>query len=217
MAMGGLNMTKRVQFFALVLCLCLLGVTTAFAKYTQQECDEYYFSAQYDEAYQCISSMASEGDPQSQFNLAVLYHLGQGVEKDTSQTIYWLTKAAENGHPNAQFGVGAAYEAGFGVEKDLAAAAKWYTLAANQGHAAAQTNLGVMYGNGEGVERNSVEALKWFRLAASSGSSKARRNAEVLSQHMTDEEILEADTLAAAWEPVNTEEIDMLPKPSVRK
>ncbi|WP_066853139.1 tetratricopeptide repeat protein [Halodesulfovibrio spirochaetisodalis] len=211
-------MTKIVQFFALVLCLCLLSVSLASAKkYTQQECDKYYFSAQYDEAYQCIRSMAKEGDPQSQFNLAVLYHLGQGVKKDTSKTIYWLTRAAENEHPNAQFGVGAAYEAGFGVDKDLGIAAKWYLRAANQGHPAAQTNLGVMYGNGEGVEKNLVEAMKWFRLAASSGSSKAKRNAEVLEQHMSKEDLIEADALAAAWEPVILKKSIPLPDSSVRK
>lgn len=210
-------MTKIVQCFALVACLFLLGAANVSADYTQQDCDKFYFSAQYDEAYQCIESMASEGDPQSQFNLAVLYHLGQGVEKDTSKTIYWLTRAAENGHPNAQFGIGAAYEAGFGVDKDLVVAAKWYSMAANQGHAAAQTNLGVMYGNGEGVEQNSIEALKWFRLAAFSGSSKAKRNAEVLAQHMTDEDILEADAMAAAWEPVASGNVSPLSNPSVHK
>lgn len=210
-------MTKIIQCFALVSCLCLLGASIASAGYTQELCDKFYFSAQYDEAYQCISSMASEGDPQSQFNLAVLYHLGQGVEKDTSKTIYWLTRAAENGHPNAQFGVGAAYEAGFGVDKDLTTAVMWYIKAANQGHAAAQTNLGVMYGNGEGVERNSIEALKWFRLAASSGSDKAERNAEVLAEHMSDDEILEANAMAAAWEPILSTKAAPLPNSSVHK
>lgn len=210
-------MTKIFQCFALVSCLCLVSASISSAAYTQQQCDKFYFSAQYDEAFQCIEFMATEGDPQSQFNLAVLYHLGQGVEKDTSKTILWLTRAAENGHPNAQFGVGAAYEAGFGVDKDLSTAVMWYIKAANQGHAAAQTNLGVMYGNGEGVERNSIEALKWFRLAASSGSDKAKRNAEVLAEHMSHEEILEADAMAAAWEPVFADNANSLPNSSVRK
>lgn len=211
-------MIKVLRFSALFLCLCLICVSTASAKkYTQQECDKYYFSAQYDKAFQCISSMADEGDPQSQFNLAVLYHLGQGVEKNKEKTIYWLIRAAENEHPNAQFGVGAAYEAGFGVEKDLSTAAQWYTKAANQGHAAAQTNLGVMYGNGEGVQKNHIEALKWFRLAASSGSSKAKRNAELLSEHMSKEEIIEADAMAAAWEPTVPHNAISLPNSSVHK
>lgn len=196
-------MAKILQIFAVATCLCMMSTLVAFAEYTQEECDKYYFSAQYDKAYQCLEAMASEGDPQSQFNLAVLYHLGQGVEKNKAKTIYWLTRAAENNHPNAQFGVGAAYEAGFGVDKDLSTAAQWYRKAAEQGHPAAQTNLGVMYGNGEGVEQNSIEALKWFRLAASNGSSKARKNAELISERMSKDEIMEADALAATWEPVS--------------
>lgn len=204
-------MIKIFQIFALVSWLCMMSTSLVFAKYTQEECDKYYFSAQYDEAYQCLKAMAAEGDPQSQFNLAVLYHLGQGVEKDKAKTIYWLTRAAENNHPNAQFGVGAAYEAGFGVDKNLSTAAEWYRKAAEQGHPAAQTNLGVMYGNGEGVEQNSIEALKWFRLAASKGSSKARKNAELISERMSKEEIMEADALAATWEPM--QEKDEAPVP----
>ena len=206
-------MTKGMNIVAIAVCVCVLTASVAAAKYSQQECDKYYFSAQYDEAYQCIRSMASEGDPQSQFNLAVLYHLGQGVSKNKAKTIYWLTKAAENNHPNAQFGVGAAYEAGFGVDKNLVTAAEWYEKAANQGHAAAQTNLGVMYGNGEGVTSNDIIALKWFRLAASKGSDKAKRNAELISKRMTREEIMEADAMAASWQPKQDKKIIPLPIP----
>lgn len=45
---------------------------------------------------------AEQGLPQSQFNLALCYWKGEGVEQSLSKAAYWYEKAAEQGHAKAQ-------------------------------------------------------------------------------------------------------------------
>ncbi len=44
---------------------------------------------------------AKQGHVDSQFNLAVLYDIGQGVEKNRQKAMYWFRKAAEQGDKQA--------------------------------------------------------------------------------------------------------------------
>ena len=44
-----------------------------------------------------IKEKAAQGDAVSEFNLAVLYHTGQGVPQDDKQAAAWLRKAADQG------------------------------------------------------------------------------------------------------------------------
>ena len=46
---------------------------------------------------------ARTGEPVAQYNLAVLYALGNGIAQDYASAASWFRKAAESGHPAAQF------------------------------------------------------------------------------------------------------------------
>ena len=39
--------------------------------------------------------------PEAQFNIAMFYKYGDGVNKDLAECVKWLTKAAEQGDPKA--------------------------------------------------------------------------------------------------------------------
>lgn len=38
-----------------------------------------------------------QGNPQAQFNLALMYHSGAGVARNEAEAVAWYHKAAENG------------------------------------------------------------------------------------------------------------------------
>jgi uncharacterized protein len=94
------------------------------------------------------------------------------------------------------------YNNGEGVPQDYAEAAKWYRLAAEQGLVFAQNNLGLMYAEGhDGVSRDYVTAHKWFSLSAAQGYQDAENSRDILVQHMTPAQIIEAQKLAREWRP----------------
>jgi hypothetical protein len=106
---------------------------------------------------------------------------------------------AEQGNAIAQFNLGVMYQDGKGVPKDYAEAIKWYRRAADQGAGGAQFNLGGMYARGEGVQRDDVRAYMWINLSTAQGIGGAERNRDGIAQHMTAEQIAEAQKLAREW------------------
>jgi len=46
---------------------------------------------------------ALEGDMVAQFNLALCYQTGTGIEEDMEEAQLWFSKAATQGHAEAQF------------------------------------------------------------------------------------------------------------------
>ncbi len=113
---------------------------------------------------------------------------------------------AEQGEVRAQFFMAVIYDGGLGIPQDYAEASKWFRLAAEQGHARAQVGLAFMYRLGHGVTRDYVQAHMWINLAAASlplGEERddaASFRAEV-ENHMTPEQITEAQRLAREWKP----------------
>ena len=59
-----------------------------------------------------------QGEANAQFNLAVCYEDGIGVEKDEQKAVEWYKKAAKQGDVKAQNNLALCYEDGIGVEKD---------------------------------------------------------------------------------------------------
>jgi TPR repeat protein len=123
-------------------------------------------------------SKAEQGDAEAQYNLGVCYNDGDGVEKNSTQAVYWYRKAAEQGHAKAQNNLGVCYNDGDGVEKNYTQEVYWYRKAAEQGYAKAQYNLGICYfnGDGNGVDKNHTQAVYWFRKAAEQGDAEAQYN-----------------------------------------
>jgi hypothetical protein len=108
---------------------------------------------------------ADAGDPSAQFNLALLYQQGEGVEKDPAEAVAWYRKAAAGGFAQAQYNLGVLLANGDGVAKDDNAAAAFFFAAAQQGMFEAQKALIQCYILGRGVDKNPFKALRWDFLA----------------------------------------------------
>jgi TPR repeat protein len=85
--------------------------------------------------------LAQDGNALAQFNLALLYQFGLGVERDMDIAIEWFERAAQQGQPDAQVAIGDLFMDGLWGAPDLEEAAAWYRLAAKQGHAEAKRKL----------------------------------------------------------------------------
>ncbi len=115
-----------------------------------------------------------KGYAPAQHNLATMYAIGNGVERNFSEALKWFQKAAEQGIAESQFSLGLAYLKGDGINQNLNEAAKWYQMAAEQGFARAQNGLAEMYNDGKGVSFNPEMAWRLTFAAAQQGYAVAQ-------------------------------------------
>lgn len=87
----------------------------------------------YAEAAKWYRLAADQGDAQAQYNLGVMYDLGQGVPQDDAKAVKWYRLAADQGFAQAQYKLGIIYDNGKGVPRDHVVAHIWFNLAAAQG------------------------------------------------------------------------------------
>lgn len=117
---------------------------------------------------------AEQGNAEAQYNVALCYYLGDGVEEDKRTAFNWFLKAAEQGDAEAQCYVGYYYDEGKGgaVEENKKIAFEWYLKAAEQDNALAQSLVAGLYALGEGTEKNKTEAFNWGLKAAEHGDAE---------------------------------------------
>jgi TPR repeat protein len=113
-----------------------------------------------------LTTMAKQGDVESQSVLGFMFVTGSGVQKNYKEAKHWLEKAVDKGNSEAQYNLGIIFAKGIGQPRDYRESLKLYRLAAKQGNPYAQYNLGWMYEVGLGVSQDKEEAVKWYRLAA---------------------------------------------------
>jgi TPR repeat protein len=119
------------------------------------------------EAVDWYRRAAEQGNPEAQWDLALLYTKGrEGIPFDMERAAEWYRKVAEQGHAKAQHFLGKMYYLGDGVPKNYDEAAKWSRMAADQGDAQGQNLLGVLYWRGFGVPEDPAQAVRWICMAA---------------------------------------------------
>ena len=82
-----------------------------------------------------LESAAQQGYAPAQFQLAIAYSKGTGVEKNSDTALEWYTQAAGRGHSMAQRTLGNMYMNGEGVPVNKPLALAWYSILAEQGNA----------------------------------------------------------------------------------
>ena len=80
-----------------------------------------------------------------------------------------------------------------------------WQASANAGDAKAMLALGRLYMQGLGVPQNYVQAHMWFSLAASRFEAAAMKERDALAARMSAEQVAEAQKMAAAWQPGETQ------------
>jgi formylglycine-generating enzyme required for sulfatase activity len=133
--------TMKIWLFSLI-CLFVLCPASQTVAGDFQKGLAAYNKGDYVTALLEFQPLAEDGDPSSQYNIALMYAKGRGVPKDYKQALDWYSKAAEQGHVHAQHNLGFLYASGQGVSQDYIRAYAWWSLAALQGDEEAKQNLG---------------------------------------------------------------------------
>ncbi len=172
--------TPKAKFAGLALIAALgAGFTLGLTAPAWADLDEglaAYQRGDYAAAIREWRPLAKQGVAEAQYNLGIMYRIGQGVPPDYAKAVGWWHKAAEQGVAEAQHNLGLMYYNGRGVPQDYGEAIKWFRKAAEQGMAKAQFYLGVMYDIGQGVPQDYAKAMKWYRKAADQGKAEAQNN-----------------------------------------
>ncbi len=145
--------------------------------------------------------LASEGDPNAQVNLAILYEQGRGVSRSLCEAYDLFREPADQGFTPAIYHVGRMFLEGKCVTQNPTEAVKWFRKAADRGYADAQCALGVLHFNGEGVPRDRVQGCMWVILAASRQNANAMKRLRLFSAELTPEEMRQARDAAQKWKP----------------
>lgn len=117
---------------------------------------------------------AEVNNPIGQFNLALMYEYGKGIDVDYADAFKWYFKAASSGFAPAQYGLATMYLEGQGVWVNHRKARRWYEKAAEQGDAFAQYQLAQMYENGIGVRKDLSKAKILYKQSMLNGNSQAK-------------------------------------------
>ncbi len=84
-------------------------------------------------AAEMLLQSARMGHAESQYELAVLYECGTGLQQDDTSAFFWFAHAALRGHAAAMRKVGLCYYDGKGIGKDNKKGAEWIRKAAEAG------------------------------------------------------------------------------------
>jgi TPR repeat protein len=119
-----MRLAPTLRSLALGLSLC----SAAGVSYANSYNDGFLAaeSGDYQTAVQQWAPLARQGDAMAQFNLALLYHSGSGVEMDEARAVRLYHQSADNGNYYAQEFLTVGYQEGwFGLPKDAEKAAYW--------------------------------------------------------------------------------------------
>lgn len=121
---------RPLSLFQALLCLALMGFgMSAHANNNNTTYNEGLLAAEsgdYQKAVSQWQALAGQGHASAQFNMALLYHSGAGVELDEAKAVELYHQAAKNGDYYAQEYLAVGYQEGwFGLHKDSKKAAYW--------------------------------------------------------------------------------------------
>jgi TPR repeat protein len=140
-----------------------------------------------------LLELAKNGDIKAQYNLAICYQNGNGIEANYERAFKWLLSSAENENPEAQYNLAIFYMDGIGVQKDEKEAFNWflksekvsyyldahnkngkeefvkYLKLAIANDSVAQNYLGNCYQFGKGIGKNETKAFEWYLKSANTG------------------------------------------------
>ena len=143
------------------------------------------------EAYEIFSTLADQGIPEAQFNLALLYSNGLGVPKNYRLALYWSWQAHLNGHETAINRVNIIYDL---IDEKLRNSVAQtiideMLLIAQAGDKAAPLKLGQTY-LGLFVEAQNKPAYVWLSISQAYGEERANELLEEAASQITLEEVL---------------------------
>lgn len=140
----------------------------------------YYYGTKdipsdFPKAFELMEREAEKGNGFAMHDLAKMYLLGLGCDKDEELAQEWFAKTYEafikqeaktKFNEYLQYRIGKLYVFGYGVEQSYQKAAEWYQKAVNAMNPFAAYALGSLYRRGQGVEQDDKKAFELYKMAA---------------------------------------------------
>jgi TPR repeat protein len=136
-------------------------------------------------AVELYQKAANLGNNAAQYNLALMYENGEGVDKEFNKAFELFKKSAEEGYSNGITRLGHCYQNGVGTNINKHIAFELYLKAANLGNVIAQYNLALMYETGDGIAKDINKAIYWYKNSAEHGYQDAQNRLEKLLKIMS--------------------------------
>src|SRR5690606_31155545 len=133
----------------------------------------------------------------AQYDLAVLYQTGHGVEADAYEAARWMRRAAEQGLLEAEYDYALMLLRGFGLNSEMPKAVDYLRSAAEKGFAGAQNRLAHVLADDSHGPPNLLEAAKWRILARDSGLED--KELDELVANLSESDRLAAEKAAQEW------------------
>jgi TPR repeat protein len=176
---------------AIEACLADIKRFPEARRFHTQLATAYHRVERYHEAFVEASTAAEMGSTQAMGMVAIMYKNGRGVEKSSTNALYWFEKGASLGNMTAMHFAGYMQLNGDGVPFNTKAAVKWFQTAADVGtgfgSADAMAQLGLLYDNGQGVDYDPDKSAANLMSGLALGSTKAQevllKNPKQLSPH----------------------------------
>lgn len=150
---------------------------------TFEEAANYYKSKQYKKSFTAFEELAHLGNVNAQYNVAMFYYKGMGVEQNKILAFIWFDTAARAGNKFAQNRLGYMFEKGeVKGTQDQVKATKQFLKAALQNYDVAQLNLAMKYNNNIS-EKSLKRAFFWYEKAAKQGNLPAMNNLANMYYH----------------------------------
>ncbi|XP_024139033.1 death ligand signal enhancer isoform X1 [Oryzias melastigma] len=127
----------------------------------------------YREAFVCFKTAAQQGYSKAQFNTAVCYEKGRGVDKDIEKALHFYRQAAAKGHKQAQYRYAKLLLTSRGHQsaEEMSTVINLLTEAAAAGITKAQLCLASIYS--QDPMRNVCKSITYLKMAAESGDDTA--------------------------------------------
>ena len=135
-----MKLTKTLLTSALLATSIFSVQSTAWADTLEQQFQQFqqgvesYNKRDYQTAFKLWLPLAEQGNALVQFNLGLMYQLGQGIKQDNAEAVKWYRKSAEQDHAKAQFNLGVMYNKGKGVKRNPSKAKEWFRKACENGY-----------------------------------------------------------------------------------
>ncbi len=105
---------------------------------------------------------ASAGFSPAQYELALMYDVGDKIPENREKAKQWMNLAAQSGMVSAVYGLGVWIERGYFGEPDMNKVVTLYEQAAGEGHPNAMRSLVVLYGDGFGGFPHNLERSNYW-------------------------------------------------------
>ncbi|GAB5501321.1 MAG: hypothetical protein PsegKO_36320 [Pseudohongiellaceae bacterium] len=186
--------------YSVIYLATVLLLATGLARADYEAGVSAALSGDYQTALREFTRAAEQGLDLAQYNLAILYFTGRGVEQDFAAAHRWTLAAAEQGHVNAQYNLASLLMDGSGVEPDVEQAIVWFSRAARSGHADAAFVLANLFNDGDRVDRNLVEAHAWASQAVYNQHQQGPALQDALEAQLDAGQLAAARRLFARWQ-----------------